>query len=271
MMRRLKHGSATLGLIVILGLVVAACGDASTPPTDLQATTTQASAETTTSTAPPVPTSVPPLDESGPDVAEDSVETTTTVDSTDTSSLDPFGPVAGEEIGVVAVAFDDVLNVRARPGPAEPIVATLDPLARTIATGRHREVADAVWWWEVAVGERTGWAYSAYLSRRGDPVDLSGIDTTLTAVTLDELGRMVVASRLAAFDPDHTVTLVLAPRGEHDLAEVVFDVTGSGDDSVSGMRIHVYARPTDDRQAFQLQRVEVTTMCWRGVTSGVCL
>jgi hypothetical protein len=259
---------------VAVAVIAAACGDASAPSLDAAATTsTQVS---TTVPATTVPDTVPPasvttVDRSGPDVTGDPAGTTTTVDPMDASSLDPFGPMAGEEIGVVAVAFDDVLNVRSAPGAAEPIVATLDPLARTTATGRHREVADAIWWWEVDVGERTGWAYSAYLSRLGEPVDLSSIDITLTADTLDELGRTVVESRLAAFDPDHTVTLVLAPRAEHDHGEVVYDVTGSGDDSVSGMRFHIYARPTDDRQAFQLQRVEVTTMCWRGVVDGVCL
>jgi len=251
----------TLLLVVIL----AACADLSSPGAttvvDLTVPETEIASDAGTTT-----TTVP---RPKPLVFSDPTSPATTAPPV-LESADAFGPLLGDEVGVVGVVHDDVLNVRAAPGSEATIVATLDPLDRTTATGRHREVADAVWWWEVTAGDVTGWAYSAYLSRLGDPVSLSGIDVTLTAPTLDALGRLVVDGRLETLDPDSTVTLVLAPRAEHDQGEVVYDITGSGDDSISGYRVHVYAQPTDDRQAFQLQGVELTTMCWRGVVSGVC-
>lgn len=268
-MQHMKIRLSLLSAGLALGVLATACGSQSVPQPEAADVSSTMPAEPDIMSK-PVTTEVSSPDASKPKVTLDNVAQTTTPEPTTEAGDDPFGPRTGEEIGVVGVRFDDVLNVRAGPGVDEEIVATLDPLARTTATGRHLQLAGGAFWWEVSAGGTTGWAHSAFLSRLSDPVSLSGIDTTLVADDLAELGRTVVEGRLAAFDPKSTVTMVLAPRGEHDHSEVVFDVTGSGDDSISGYRFHVHARPTDDRQAFQLLGLDVTTMCWRAVHNGVC-
>ena len=268
-MRHTKIRMGVLSAVVALGLLATTCGSESEPQPEDQDVASTVPGEPDIISQ-PVTTEVSSPDTSEPEVTLDTVGQTTTSEPTGDAGDDPFGPISGEEIGVIGVSFDDVLYVRAGPDADEEIVATFDPMARLTATGQHRQLSSGAFWWQVAAGDTTGWAHSAYLSRLSDPVSLSSVDTTMVADDLADLGRTVVEDRLAAVDPDRTITMVLAPRGEHDHSEVVFDVTGSGDDSISGYRFLVHARPTDDRQAYQLLGLDVTTFCWRGVHNGVC-
>ena len=55
-----------------------------------------------------------------------------------------------------------------------------------------------------------------------------------------------------------------------DLGEVTYDVIGFPDDSVTGVRLHVFGEPSGN--GFVLRTVESTTLCARGATGGrLCL
>ncbi len=82
-----------------------------------------------------------------------------------------------------------------------------------------------------------------------------------------ELGR-IVADALAE-GPEFDVTLVVAPT-VGDLGEVTFDLTGSGDDSIAGYRLHVFGQPSDSGEGFSLGAVEATSFCQRGIHDGRC-
>ena len=64
---------------------------------------------------------------------------------------------------VIGVAADDVLNVRAGPGVANPIIATLAPDRRDIEV--LRLTADGAWGW-VGLPEGNGWAAMRFLVRQ---------------------------------------------------------------------------------------------------------
>jgi hypothetical protein len=55
-----------------------------------------------------------------------------------------------------------------------------------------------------------------------------------------------------------------------DLSEVIYDVVGNGDDSVHGVRLHIFAE--EGSGGFTLRSVETTTLCARGVDDdGLCV
>ncbi len=283
---------AITALISGLALVAAACGEPAGPvaadspltPQPAGVPTTVAPTRTTAPVTPttlPAPTTtlpaVPTTTEPAPPTTAPATTTTTAAPTTTTTvpalagepfDLYGYGFAAGQEVGVIGVRHDDVLNVRALPGADQPIVATLDPLARGFtATGNGWLLPGHSYWEEVEVGGFTGWVHGSYVSRLTPPREW--VEDAVTAETLLELGR-IVAERHAYDDGDivSDVVLTLAPRGEHDLGEVAYDVIGLADDSTWGVRLHVFARPTDDRQAFELVRVVVTEMCDRGVSAG---
>ncbi len=280
-----------LALLAVLALVAAACGDASEPaPTSAPPATTEPAPPTTAAPEPaepptttaPQPTA-PPTSAPPPTMPPTTVAPTTTPPPT-TSTKVPglpgtpweFGPEAGAILAVVGVAFDDALNVRAQPGADRTIVTTLAPTAGdAVATGRARQLAGGAIWVELAANGATGWANLRYLSRQAETIDATAafverLGERPTAATMLELGR-IVADSIATVDPSSRVVVVKGPQGEHDLGEVVYDVLGFGDDSVQGARLHVFGRPTDDRQAFTLVSVEETTFCARGVHGGLCV
>jgi len=61
---------------------------------------------------------------------------------------------------VVLVAEDDTLNLRERPDPKSPVLATLAPDAKGLAATGRTESG----WRELTVGERTGWVNERYLT-----------------------------------------------------------------------------------------------------------
>ncbi len=274
-------------LAVVAALAVA-CGDADQAaapdpaPPSTQPEPTQPAPDPTPTTQPPVPTTQAP---DPTPTTQPPVPTTQAPDPTPTTQPPPpglpgepweHGPERGAQLGVVAVAHDDALNVRRGPGVDHDVVTRLDPLATgVVATGKARRLDSGAIWVEVAANDATGWANQAFLSRQAHTVDSTAAVVDLlgerpSAASLAELGR-IVAGAVTFGDDSATIVLVKAPQGEHDIGEVVYDVVGFGDDSVSGARLHVFGRPSDDRQSFSLHSVEETPFCFRGVTpEGLC-
>jgi hypothetical protein len=236
--------------LTALLLVLAACGGA-----DTEATTTTA-AETTT-TAPTTST----------------VETTTTTQPTDLPGepID-FGPAEGDVVAVIGVAHDDVLNLRQAPGPNQTIVAEIPNLYDSlVALGNTRDLGDS-FWIEVDYEGTVGWVHFSFIGYIGTTDDLTtSVLATLgespVAETMLDIG-LIVAETFASDEPPSNIVLTVAPT-VGDLGEVTYDVIGIGDDSVRGLRVHVFGQPQDE--TFGIKSVEVTTLCGRGVTEdGLC-
>lgn len=247
-LRGMRRGTT---LAAALALMVAACG------VDAGDTTTTAASSTTTTTM---------------------VETTTTTTPADTTTTtlagEPivFGPVENDILMVVGVAYDDVLNLRAGPGVAQPIIDQIPPtFTNLVAQGNTRYLLNG-FWIEVDYEGTLGWVNLTYIAYGGDVSDQ-------TANLIDELGVRPVGSTMTdlgevvaeAFDSDEEpeskivqVTEVL----EGDLFEVTFDVIGLGDDSILGLRLHVFAEKSES--GFTLRTVEMTVLCGRGVSDGLC-
>ena len=244
----------TLAVVTSLALLFSACG------TDAGESTTTTPPATETTTTAPTTTTVAP---------------TTVAPTTTTLPGEPFDIVfaAGSEVAVIGVAHDDVLNVRSGPGVEFDIVATLDPTSTdAIALGEGRLLVGSIWQ-AVEAGAVEGWVNSSFLAQIGSVDDQTSAVVTLlggipTGADMVELGELV-ADTFASTDPPSTITLVVAPS-VGDLGEVTYDVVGLGDDSVRGVRLHVFGTPSDE--GFGLKSVEVTTLCGRAVTDdGLCV
>ncbi len=182
-------------------------------------------------------------------------------------------PLAGDRLGVVGVAHDDVLNVRKGPG-ITPVVATLAPLENEVgATGRARLLPTTIWW-EVSVAGVTGWANSRFLAYLGGTDDatsqvVAGLGEIPVAETMLDLGT-IVAGFYATDEPPSDVVMVVSPT-VGDLGEVTFDVIGIGDDAQVGYRLHVFGEPTGSGEGFSLKSVERTILCGRGLSGELCV
>ena len=253
-------------LAVVLVVTAAACSSDSEPAETAGTAPppTQATTATTTATTVAPTTSSEPLP-----TATTSAVTTTTLPG---EPFDLFVPQDGEVLSVVAVAHDDVLNIREGPGVGFDIVGTLAPTADdVVGTGLGRRLDNSIWWQVMAFGT-TGWVNSSFVSRTGQVVDLTfeavdSLGAIPTATTMEELG-LITAESLASVDPASDIVMSVAPT-VGDLGEVTFDIVGFGDDSVSGYRLHIFADVTDD--GFSLSSVEATVLCTRGVSpDGLC-
>lgn len=252
------------GLVLALALVAAACGssgDAGTTSTAAAqaTTTTTAQAATTTTTAP-------------------STDTTAPAPGTITSTL-PGEPIdiyarAGDVLGVVAVASNDVLNLRSGPGTDNPVLlqlpATKDNL---IATGQNRLLSQSIWY-QVTVDGVPGWVSARFVAFLGSVDDATSeivtqFGTTPVAETMEDLG-LLVANLVASEDPPSRIRMSVAPT-TGDLGEVTYDVVGLGDDALLGFRLHLFGDATESGGAFSLKSVERTLLCLRGVSAeGLC-
>lgn len=180
---------------------------------------------------------------------------------------------AGTRLGVVGVAHDDVLNVRAGPGAGFPVTARLAPLTTDVeTTGRGWNPGGSIWA-EVRSGGSTGWVSLRFVAGLDGTEDATaGVVQVLgerpTAPTMAALGR-TVAEALASSDPPSTIVMSVPPS-TGDLGEVTYDVLGFADDSVAGARLHVFGEPT--ASGFALRSVEATWLCARGATpdGGLC-
>lgn len=236
--------------------------DASTPPA--QPTETTAPAEATaleqTETSPPAVTTPAPGDEC-------------------------FGlcPRQGDMLGVVGIAFDEVLTLRAAPSPDGRVVGTLPPLTEVVATGANRAA-----WYEVTAAGLTGWAPRGSLLALGGTFDVTAtvVDSyggTPRATSMLELGR-IVTDAVVPCDPATPTTIVVAVAPTPGpLSEVVYDTfTGElcGGDSVAGARIRVTGRQVEDELpatsfaravVYELVGAESRIFCWRGSDGTSCV
>lgn len=246
----------------------------SAPTTTLPPSTTEPSTTIEASTTTAASTTAAPTTEAPTTTA---ASTTTGASTTSTTGLpgeemEDSGPPAGATLAVFGVGHDDVLNVRAAPGTDQAIVARLDPLEDDVtALGRTRRLTKSMWTLVVANGVE-GWASVRYLLYMGATHDVtSEVEGTLgptpSAETMKELGKQVAQ---VFADPEFsTIVMSVAPT-TGDLGEVTFDVAGLGDDSVWGVRLHVFGTPADD--GFSLKSVESTVFCMRAVDDqGVCV
>ena len=258
-----RFSRSLLAVAAGLSLVAAACGgdDAAA------VTTTTIATPTTTTTASPTTTTTTPA------------TTTSTTAGPTTTTLPglPFelGPASGDVLGVVAVAYDDVLNLRAGPGTDFEVLKKLAARAdRVIANGRAQALPNSIWY-EVTAAGVTGWASSTYLAYLGSTDDITSeivtrLGETPVAETMLDLG-LIVAESYPATERPLRVRMSGAPS-VGDLGEVIYDVVGFADDSVRGLRLHIFGQPTEGGEGFSLKSVEATSLCARGVTGdGLCI
>ncbi|HEU4318755.1 MAG TPA: SH3 domain-containing protein [Acidimicrobiia bacterium] len=252
-------------VIVILSLLAAACGgDAGTPSTTttLAATTTSTSAPSTTTQPAETTTTIAATTTTAP--------TTTTTPGPTWSTLagEPveFGPVDGAVLMVIGVRFDDVLNLRAQPGAGQPIVGRIPPTyANLVALGHTRQLPNS-FWTEVDYSGDSGWVHMSY-------VGYEGVTSDETAYVTDQLGEIPTAATMRALgvmvadlyssDDLFSDVVQVTEVTSGDLAEVTYDVVGLADDSVLGVRLHIFAEKGGG--GFTLKSVETTVICGRGV------
>ena len=158
-------------------------------------------------------------------------------------------PQPGDTLGVVGIAFDEELSVRAGPGSGEVEVATLPPLADVVATGEARIIASDGLWFEITTAGTTGWADGTSLLYIGATTDATtqveaDIGSTPTAPTMLELGRIVADSIASTGEVTSRVVVVVAPTGG-TADEVTYDVVGFPDDSVFGARLRITGQQTE--------------------------
>lgn len=265
--RRVRRATLAMLMVIAVALLTAGCGDDSG----------SAPADETTSTTDGGSTSTPPTSEATTSTTTASSTTVTTTTGPPTTPLPDAelpgttfepAPSSGQVLAVVGVRFDDVLNVRLAPGTDNQVVAELDPLAADfVATGRARQLTSSAWW-EVTTADGTvGWVSSDFAAIMGSTSDItsgvvSALGATPSAETMTDLGTLV-AETLAPDPEESRVTLTVEPTVV-DLGEVTYDVVGIGDDSRSGVRIHVFGQPLDSGEGFSLKSVEATDMCARG-------
>lgn len=188
-------------------------------------------------------------------------------------------PYEGARLAVVGVAANDTLNVRAGPGTDYPVAFTLEPLANDVrATGHNRTVGEGTWA-EVDANGRSGWASVAFLLQPGLVEDVTArwypspsdrpSATTMRALAqaVERRWRQDSIGSDGSDEPDSRVVVVDGPHSG-DLAEVTIDVLGFHDDALGGVRLHVFAGRAAGR--FTVRTVEVTELCRRGVTDGMC-
>lgn len=187
-----------------------------------------------------------------------------------------FGP--GAIFGVIGVAVDDQLNIRARPGADQAIVDSLDPLTRGLVfTGRARLLGQPTSvWYEVRAGELVGWVHARFVAPLSATFDITNeiIQSeggAPTGATVDEIGAIVLDVRSRFADPQPSSMLIDGPTAG-DLTEMTYDLVGFGDDSVLGERLHLFIGEADnDGDRLELRRVEVTYLCARGQGGGTDL
>lgn len=252
--------SSRWALVVSLALVGSACAtsadNTTSTSTIVESTTTSIA---TTTTASPTTTVTP------------STTTTTTGTTLPGEPID-FGPRAGDRLMVIGVSFDDFLNLRESPGTSFDVVGEIPPDYRElIAMGETRDIGQS-FWTQVDFEGTSGWVHMGFVGFEGRTEDLTAfvvdrLGDRPSAETMNELGR-VVADVFDSDEPPSDVVKVVE-EAVGDVGEVTFDVIGLGDDAIRGLRLHVFAEPTDS--GFTLRTVEVTNICGRGVaTDGLC-
>jgi hypothetical protein len=184
----------------------------------------------------------------------------------------------GAVFGVIGVAADDQLNVRALPGADQTILTSLDPLTTGLVyTGRARRLGPpTAIWYEVEVDGVVGWVHSRFVAPLGGTFDITsevveaagGIPT---GATVEEIGAIVIEARSRFADPKPSSIVVDGPTSG-DLIEITYDLIGFGDDAGVGERLHLFIAEADSGpDPLGLRSVEVTYLCARGTGGGTGL
>ncbi len=254
------------GLVLALALVAAACGSSGDAGTT---TTTTPPVTTTTTTLASTTTTTPSSDTTAPPPVPPATTSTLPGEPTD------IGPRAGDVLGVVAVAHNDVLNLRSGPGTDNPVLLQLPGTTdNLIASGNNRLLSQSIWY-QVTVDGVPGWVSSRFVAFLGGVDDTTSqivvqFGTIPVAETMADLG-LLVAGLVASEEPPSRIRMTVAPT-TGDLSEVTYDVVGLGDDAVFGFRLHIFGEPTENGEAFSLKSVESMALCGRAVTAdGVCV
>ncbi len=236
-----------------LVLVLVACGGDSTattaPPTTVAPTaSTTASAPTTTQPAPTTTTS--------------STSTTSTTLAGDAAD----GPTDGARLMVVAVPYDEGLNLRSAPGTDQQILDRIPPTyTDLVASGEARQLAGSRWY-QVDYDGTIGWVNASYLAYQGTTAEIGSriadeMGGTPSATGLLELAAMV-AGHVAQEATSAELTVVFAPTDGRE-GEAMIDITGLEDDSIGGVRLHIVAQL--EGGVWVLQSVQQTLLCSRGI------
>jgi hypothetical protein len=264
----------TAAVALAIGLV--ACGTDAEPAESTTSVPVETTAPDTTA-----PDTVPPTTAPAPETTTTTTTvpptTSTTVPATTTPTTVPgeaidFGPADGDVLGVVGVRHDDVLNVRSGPGTEFGVIAELDPTADDVVALGNTWSRPGSLWIEVDADGEEGWVNLRYVAYLGDTRDATSElipDMSETrAETMLDLGSLVAEA--VAGDSDAVSVMSVAPS-VGDLGEVTYDVIGFEDDSVRGVRIHVFGTPDAGGEGFALKSVELTVLCSRGVSDGLCV
>jgi hypothetical protein len=267
--RRPRLGALALAALGAMGMLAACDGD---DDDDVATDTTPTSAGSTTTTG--ASASSAPASTSTTTAAGDT--TPATVPGELPGEPADFGPVAGAVLGVVGVAHDDTLNVRAAPGTDQEVVAELEPLAdHVVAVGNTRTLPESIWY-EIEVDGGTGWVSASFVAYLGATTDVTAaiieeLGATPGAETMVDLADAVAAPLTSHDEPVPEVTVVVAPT-VGDLGEITIDVTGYPDDAVLGERLAIFGTPAEGGEGFVLRSVESRVLCHRGVDAdGLCV
>ena len=270
------------GAVALAGaLLVAGCGsqdsdlgEESSSSISTSSGTDEGSSITSTSTASTSTTRPPSTESSTTSESEAATEPPT---STAIAPEPTTGPPPETRWMVVSVPFDDVLNVRASPGSAHPVVGALGTTEdEVVATGDAMLLEGSVWW-RIA-DPVSGWVNARYLAAAGSTEDvtsavIAAAGTIPRADTLDELAQQVIETMWLSSDAEGTAIVVQAPGVAGDIGDIVVDVLlAEPDDAVRGVRITVFGQRDAASGPFSLYAVEATALCWRGADeAGLCI
>lgn len=257
--------------LALLGLLLAACG------TETGGASTTPEPPVTTTVAPSTTTVAPSTTTLAPSTTTTALDSTTSSSSATSSTLAgspiEFGPAEDDVLMVIGVAHDDVLNLRAGPGVGagslDGIPPTYDEL---VALGNTRELPQS-FWIEVDYDRAEGWVNLSFVGYQGSVSDetahvvatMGGYPTNSAMTGLAEEVAGVFAEGTAI----RSSVVQVTPVSEGDLVEVTYDVIGLEDDSIRGVRLHIFAEEVTS--GVRLRNVEATVICGRGVDGEVCV
>lgn len=263
-------------LLVLLG---AGCGggneNADDEPTSPPDPTPTAVEPDTAPPTTPEPTSPTPLATTEPTATQE--PTTTLPGVCATVALDtpcePFDGFAmqGDVLKVMGRAYNDLLSVGA--AEVRPVTPSGGMSADLVATGRARLLAGSIWYEVTVFEEATGWVSASFAGFVGATDDATANflaqSGTSEFETMVDLG-LLVADFYASDDPPSLIVQSFPPV-VWDLGEIAYDVVGLGDDAVAGIRLRVFAIPSESGEGFALKSIERTTFCSRGVSGEQCI
>lgn len=297
---RSRPGARLTAAFVSFAWLMAACGS-DADSVDAQDVTTSIAADATTTSSGSNDSSERTIvttdaDSDSTDGTEPAMETTTTEAAAATTTEAPpdtgiagepldFGPSEGTPLAIIGVAYNDTLNFRVDPSPNADIVVSHGPLLDdldTSALGSAWSAPSGVWWM-VDVGGTDAWANQAFLGSLGtttNAFDQISADLDVFEYDTVEAAALAVAELRASDDPVSSIVFASEPLAFETGGFAIVDVVGLGDDSVKGERIRVEVRTVFDEDSgeegaqdvdyFLIVDIEITPICGRGLSGGLC-